>query len=197
MTRIVAGEAGGRRLSVPPRARPTSERVREALFSTLTSMPVDLRGRGVLDLYAGSGALGLEALSRGASWCVLVESDARALAVLRANCEAVGLPGAVVRRADAAAFLRGPAPPEPAVLVLADPPYDLPARRVVRLLEGLPASGWLAEDGVAVLERPTREVVPAWPEALRVVDHRRYGDTTLWYFRRVRAQPSPTAPSST
>lgn len=197
MTRIVAGEAGGRRLAVPPRTRPTSERVREALFSTLLSMPVDLRGRGVLDLYAGSGALGLEALSRGAAWCVLVESDARALAALRANCQAVGLPGAEVRRADVSAFLHGPDPPEPAVLVLADPPYDVPSVTVVRILEALVASRWLARDGVVVLERPTREHPPTWPEALRVVDHRRYGDTTLWYFRCVRAEPPPTAPSST
>lgn len=196
MTRIVAGEAGGRRLAVPPRTRPTSERVREALFSTVASMPVTLPGHGVLDLYAGSGALGLEALSRGAAWCVLVESDPRAVAVLTANCEAVGLPGALVRRADVAAFLRGPAPPEPAVLVLADPPYEVPTARVARMLEALAVSGWLAEDGVAVLERPTREAGPAWPPTLRVVDHRRYGDTTLWYFRHVRAEP-PSAPSPT
>ncbi|MDM7491157.1 RsmD family RNA methyltransferase, partial [Rhodococcus sp. CSLK01-03] len=106
MTRIVAGRAGGRRLKVPPRGtRPTSERVREALFSSLTAR-MELEGASVLDLYAGSGALGLEALSRGATHALLVESDAQAATVIRRNIGELGLP-AVLRAAPVAAVLGG------------------------------------------------------------------------------------------
>ena len=98
MTRVIAGEAGGRRLSVPggQSTRPTSDRGREALFATVTSAVGSLAGTRVLDLYAGSGAVGLEALSRGAAHVLMVESAARAVQVIRANVAAVGLPGAEV-----------------------------------------------------------------------------------------------------
>ena len=122
MTRIVAGVAGGRRLAVPPSGtRPTSDRVREALFSALAHDP-GLSGAAVLDLCAGSGALGLEALSRGAAHVLFVESDRRAAAVLRRNVGAVDLPGAQVRAAPAAAVLAGP-PDRAYDLMLVDPPY--------------------------------------------------------------------------
>src|ERR1700734_2498992 len=98
MTRVIAGEAGGRRLAVPPGppTRPTRERAREGLFASLLSELGSFAGRRVLDLYAGSGAIGLEALSRGAERVLLVESDARAAAVIKANVAAVGMPGATV-----------------------------------------------------------------------------------------------------
>ena len=124
MVRIVAGVAGGRRLVVPPRGtRPTSDRVREAVFSAVQARR-DLEGTRVLDLYAGSGALGLEALSRGAAQVRFVEFDRRAGAVLRRNIEALGLPGAEVTIADVAVVVRGD-PGQPYDVVLADPPYAL------------------------------------------------------------------------
>src|SRR6476469_10915414 len=122
VTRIIAGRAGGRRIAVPPAGtRPTSDRVREALFSALTADP-GLDGAAVLDLCAGSGALGLEALSRGAAHALFVESDRRAAAVLRRNVAGLGLPGCVVRAAPAAAVLAAPADRSYDV-VLVDPPY--------------------------------------------------------------------------
>lgn len=114
MTRVIAGEAGGRRLAVPPgtTTRPTSDRAREGLFSSLLSELGALDGKRVLDLYAGSGAIGLEALSRGAESVLLVESDPRAAAVIKANVAAVGLPGATVTVDRVERLLaRPPAPP--------------------------------------------------------------------------------------
>lgn len=123
MTRIIGGVAGGRRLAVPPRGtRPTTDRVRESLFNILAARR-ELTGLAVLDLYAGSGALGLEALSRGAATALFVESDPRAAAVIARNIDTLGLPGATLRRGAVAAVLAGGA--ATAVdLVLADPPYD-------------------------------------------------------------------------
>jgi 16S rRNA (guanine966-N2)-methyltransferase len=174
VTRIVAGTAGGRQLAVPKRGtRPTSDRVREALFSAVEAA-LDLDGARVLDLYAGSGALGLEALSRGASAAVLVESDANAVAVLRKNVAAVGLPGAVVRPGRVAAVLAEP-PAEPFDLVLADPPYALdPSADLAALVRG-----WLAPGAVVVLERARRSGPPEWPSPLVPGRIRRYGDTEL------------------
>ena len=105
MPRIVAGVAGGRRLAVPPSARPTTDRVREALFNVLAAR-LDLDGLRVLDLFAGSGALGLEALSRGADSVLLVDSDRRAAEVIARNVKALGLPGATVRRQGALQLFR-------------------------------------------------------------------------------------------
>jgi 16S rRNA (guanine966-N2)-methyltransferase len=177
VTRIVAGSAGGRRLAVPPSGtRPTSERVREALFSALEA-GYGLAGARVLDLYAGSGALGLEALSRGAVSATFVESDRRALEVLRTNAAAVRLPGVVVRAGTVESVLAVPAP-EPFDVILADPPYGTPVDPIVALV----ADGdWLASDGVLVLERGIRDGVPALPDGFRVHRSRRYGDTvTHW-----------------
>ena len=174
MTRIVAGAAGGRQLAVPKRGtRPTSDRVREALFSAVEAA-LDLDGTRVLDLYAGSGALGLEALSRGAATAMLVESDSNAVAVLRKNIAAVGLPGAVVRPGSVAAAL-AQAPEEPFDLVLADPPYALdPSADLAALVRG-----WLAPGAVVVLERARRSGPPDWPSPLVPGRIRRYGDTEL------------------
>ncbi len=177
MTRIVAGVAGGRRIAVPPSGtRPTSDRVREALFSALTADP-GLEGAAVLDLCAGSGALGLEALSRGAAHALFVEADRRAAAVLRRNVAGLALPGAVVRTATAAAVL-GVAADRPYDVVLVDPPYSTPAVEVARWLAAAHVHGWLADDAVVVVERPRGDPFP-WPAPLVAVRERRYGDTVV------------------
>jgi 16S rRNA (guanine966-N2)-methyltransferase len=180
MTRIVAGTAGGRRLEVPPKGtRPTSERVREAMFSALEAA-VDLGGARVLDLYAGSGALGLEALSRGAASATFVETDRKALEVLRRNAATLGLPGVTVLPGSVESVLAGPAG-APFDVILADPPYRLPDADLAVVLDRLAAGGWLAEHGVLVLERATRDGEPTLPTGLAMIRTRRYGDTaTHW-----------------
>jgi 16S rRNA (guanine966-N2)-methyltransferase len=174
MTRIVAGTAGGRRLVVPPRGtRPTSERVREALFNAIESA-VDLDGAGVLDLYAGSGALGLEALSRGASRVTFVESDRNALVVLRKNIAAIGLPGAEVVPGRVLTVLEA-AKADPYDVVLADPPYaDEDVDAVLRAL-----NGWTRPGALVVLERSVRSADPEWPAPLEPLRIKKYGDTAL------------------
>jgi 16S rRNA (guanine966-N2)-methyltransferase len=177
MTRIIAGRAGGRRIAVPPSGtRPTSDRVREALFSALTADP-GLDGAAVLDLCAGSGALGLEALSRGAASALFVESDRRAAGVLRRNVADLGLPGATVRAASAAAVLGGPADRAYDV-VLVDPPYATPDGEVAGWLADAYAHDWLAADVVVVVERGRGAAFP-WPPPLVALRERRYGDTVL------------------
>lgn len=178
MTRVVAGVAGGRRLTVPGQGtRPTSERVREALFSSLESR-MDLEGAAVLDLFAGSGALGLEALSRGASTAVLIESDSRAASVVRRNIEAVGLPGASVVCAPVASVLAGTA--DAAYdLVLADPPYAITDAAVASLLARLVGGGWLATDAIVVLERSSRSPETDWPDGLMVEKSKKYGESRI------------------
>jgi len=188
VTRIVAGVAGGRRLAVPPSGtRPTSDRVREALFSALAHDP-GLDGAAVLDLCAGSGALGLEALSRGAAHVLFVESDRRAAAVLRRNVAAVDLPGAQVRAAPAAAVLAGQAD-RAFDLLLVDPPYTTPNTEVAAWLTAALAHGWLADDATVVVERPTRGGPFPWPAPLQPVRERRYGETTLHLARCYRPCP--------
>lgn len=175
MPRIVAGSAGGRRLATPAGAatRPTSDRVREALFSTLG----DLTGLRVLDGYAGSGAVGLEALSRGAAHALLVESDRAALAAVRANVAALGL-AARVHAGDFARLVTG-APDRPYDVVFLDPPYAEPVDAVVAALG---AHGWLADGATLVVERSSRSREPTWPPGVQARP-RAYGETTLWYVR--------------
>ncbi len=198
MTRIIAGQARGRRLDVPGAGtRPTSDRVRESLFSSLTS---DLSASGtswsdlvVLDLYAGSGALGLEALSRGASAAYLVESGREALQVLRRNCSTVGLEGARVvgRRVEQ---LAGTTAPDPAPsLVMADPPYDLESERLSRILGRLAEQGWIASGARVVVERSTRDDRVPMPETWVTGSRRRFGETSLWYGRVDGASTVPSA----
>src|SRR3954470_5448784 len=179
--RIVAGRWGGRRLVAPSGAatRPTADRVREALFSIL-GPTVD--GARVLDLYAGSGALGLEALSRGAAEAVFVENGAGVLAVLRSNIGAVGLPGARVVPGSVPTVVAGPA--QAAFdLVLADPPYAVAVEEVLGVLGSLIAGGWLAPDAVVVVERSSREEPWEWPTPLTGLRDRRYGEAVLRYGR--------------
>jgi len=183
VTRIVAGAARGRRIAVPAGqgTRPTSDRVREALFSALESQLGAFAGLRVLDLYAGSGALGLEALSRGASHVLLVESDQRAVLTIRSNLAAVGLPGGQVVATSVERALAAP-PVEPYDLVLADPPYALSTNELGPVLARL-TSGWLRPAALVVVERSVRATPVDWPEGLAGLRERRYGDTMLWYGR--------------
>jgi len=170
--------ARGRRLTVPPRGtRPTTDRVRESLFNILTAR-LDLTGVAVLDLYAGSGALGLEALSRGAASALFVESDQRTAAVLARNIVAAGLPGAVVRRGTVATVLAAGAV-SPVDLVLADPPYDIETEGVNAVLEALALNGWVREGTVAVVERGVASAPLTWPAGWSAWPERVYGDTRL------------------
>jgi 16S rRNA (guanine966-N2)-methyltransferase len=179
VSRIIAGQARGRRLQVPPGpgTRPTSDRAREGMFSSLLTL-VELDGARVLDLFAGSGALGLESLSRGAASATFVEDDPSALRALRANIDAVGLPGAFVLADRVERFLATAAEPRYDVALL-DPPYDDDVLPVLEQL--LP---WLADDAVVAVERRTRSGELAWPEGYSAVRSRRYGEATLWYGSR-------------
>jgi len=167
-----------------PGTRPTSDRAREGLFSSLQSLTgreLGVEDAHVLDLYAGSGALGLEALSRGAATATLVEEDPSALRALRGNVDAVGLPGAVVVDDRVERFLARAAQPRYDV-VLVDPPYD---DDVVPALEAL--LPWLADAAVVAVERRTpRRGEPglAWPEGYEALRDRRYGQVSLWYGSR-------------
>lgn len=183
MTRLIAGVAGGRRLKVPPAGvRPTGDKARGGLFNSLGSL-VDLQGAAVLDLYAGSGALGLEALSRGAADVVFVESGPRVLPVLRENLAAIGLPGGRVVAGSVPTVVAAPAP-HPFDVVLADPPYALPVAEVETVLRALVDGGWLAPGGVVVVERSSREAPFEWPTPLEGLRERRYGEAVLRYGRR-------------
>lgn len=180
--RIVGGVAGGRRLAVPVQGtRPTSDRVREAMFSALQARR-DLGGVRVLDLYAGSGALGLEALSRGAAHVRFVESDRRAAQVLRRNIEAIGLDdrAAQVSVATVSAVLRTE-PGQPYDLVLADPPYALDDDTLTEVLAAVAGGGWLAPSALLVVERSTKADPPTWPSGVVALTQRRYGDTVVHY----------------
>ena len=180
MTRIIAGRAGGRRLATPrgSATRPTSDRVREALFSALESLLGSLEDLRVADLYAGSGALGLEAWSRGAEHVLLVEHDRRTAALVRTNARDLGAGGAQVVAGTVLTTLRQ-APAEPYDVVLADPPYPLSDDEVDAVLASLVEHRWLAPDGVVVVERSSRSRAPRWPESLVAHKPRKYGETTL------------------
>ena len=166
MTRIIAGVAGGRRLAVPPRP------VHQADQRPDQGGPVRCgagdagrpEGAAVLDLYAGSGAVGLEALSRGAADVLLIESDPGAAQAIRRNIEAVGLPGArlVQDRVDRA-LRRGPGTASPRDLVFADPPYSAADDELGKMLVTLAGQGWLARDALVILERDARSGAPPWP----------------------------------
>lgn len=184
MTRIIAGAAGGTVLDVPPAGtRPTSDRVRESLFGALESAGL-LVGAHVADLYAGSGALGLEAASRGAESVDLVESAPAAAAIVRRNAQRVARSGRLsaplrVHRATVAAFLRGTGA-HAFDLVFLDPPYDVSDEELAHALAALAPR--LAPDAVVVVERARRSPEPAWQAgSLEPVRSRAYGDTVLWW----------------
>jgi len=186
LTRVIAGAAGGRRLSVPPGngTRPTSDRAREGLFaSVLSEFGGKLNGLHVMDLYAGSGALGLEALSRGAASVLLVESDARAAAVIKANVKVVALPGATVAtdRVERLLARKQGDRVHAYDLVIADPPYAVTDTAVREVLELLVNGGWLADGALVIVERATRSGPVDWPPGYDEGKSRRYGEATFWY----------------
>ena len=185
MTRVIAGTAGGRRLAVPPGngTRPTSDRAREGMFSTWESLDGPLAGARVLDLYGGSGAVGLEALSRGAAHVLLVEADARAVRTIRDNVRTVGLPGVEVRAGKAEQAAAAPPPGEPYDIAFLDPPYVVTDAELCEILLTLRGQGWFAEQALVTVERSTRGGTFPWPDGFEAIKARRYGEGTLWYGR--------------
>jgi 16S rRNA (guanine966-N2)-methyltransferase len=191
VTRIISGSARGRRLAVPPGTgtRPTSERAREALFSTIEALIRSFAGARVLDLYAGSGAVGLEALSRGADHVLLVESDARAATTIRTNAAAIGLAGAEVRGERVEYLVARGAAGAPYDVVFLDPPYDVEDDDLRAVVTDLLDGDWLADGALVVVERATRGGEWRWPSGVAADRSRRYGEATLWYGRAAR-QPA-------
>ena len=186
MTRVIAGQARGRRLQVPSgrTTRPTGDRVREAMFAAAGSILGSFAGTRVLDLYAGSGAAGLEALSRGAAHALLVESDARAAQLIRANIAAVGLDGAELVRDRVERLLlsrRFPAGKEQYDVVFADPPYALTGEEMTSVLATAGTRGWLAPGALVIVERASRSEPLRWPDGFSPLRLRKYGEATLWY----------------
>jgi len=196
VTRIIGGSAGGRRLQTSrgKTTRPTSDRVREALFSSIESWCGSLSGLRFLDLYAGSGAVGLEAWSRGAGVVTLVESDRRAASLIRSNARSVGFPGADVVSAPVATVLRR-SPRAPYDVAFLDPPYPLSLVEVDHDLDTLAGHGWLVPGAMVVVERSARSDPPTFPEGFVDLRERRYGETTLWYGHAAPTHPSES-PSS-
>ncbi len=184
MTRIIAGTARGRRLSVPPGTgtRPTSDRAREGLFATITALRGSLAGARVLDLYAGSGAIGLEALSRGADRVLFVEADPGAARVIRSNLASAGLSGGHLITGQVRRILaRGPGEWPPHDVVVADPPYAAGDEEVTGMLTALAECGWLAPGALVAVERASRAPSPHWPAGYTPDRCRRYGEATFWY----------------
>ncbi|HEU5429983.1 MAG TPA: 16S rRNA (guanine(966)-N(2))-methyltransferase RsmD [Actinocrinis sp.] len=186
MTRIIAGSARGRRLAVPDgrSTRPTSDRTREGLFSALDAALNGFGGLRVLDLYAGSGAVGLEALSRGASAALLVDSDRAAARIMHANLDTLGLSGARVSTDRVEHLAAKPCPDEPYDLVYLDPPYAMPAEELASVLVALADNGWIASGAMIAVERASRDPEWLWPAGFNASRSRAYGEGTVWYGRR-------------
>jgi len=188
--RVIAGSAGGLRLVAPKGARPTTDRVKESLFASLGAAVDDAN---VLDLFAGSGALGIEALSRGARRATFVDDDRDAMSAIRANLEStgfadratvVGRPAGRVVRAHRERGAREPGAPResadlgaPFDLVLLDPPYDIGAQVLGDLLAAIDAGGWVAPGATIVVERRTGSEPVTLPPRWQVARERTYGDT--------------------
>jgi 16S rRNA (guanine966-N2)-methyltransferase len=181
MTRIIAGSAKGRRLRTPPgeQTRPTTDRVREALFGALESWSGSLHDLRFLDLYAGSGAVGLEAWSRGAASVTFVESDKATAALIQANAVDLRCDVAEVRAVRVVSALAS-APAAPFDIVFSDPPYPLSESDLADDLARL-ADGWLSPDAMVVVERSRRSPEPTWPSGIESDRSKRYGETMLWY----------------
>lgn len=206
MTRIIGGLAGGRRLRTPEgdATRPTSDRVREALFSAVDAGWGDLEGARVADLFAGSGAVGLEAASRGASEVWLVESDRRTARLIEHNVRELDLPATVTvsavpvlgaLAAGSSDTSRRRSAQGPFDLVFLDPPYPLSEDALAAVLGALDDDRWLAEDAWVVVERSSRSPEPRWPAGMVLLRSRRYGETVLWYVRRDRASVHSDVPA--
>ena len=201
MSRIIAGSHRGRRLTMPDtgKTRPTTDRVREALFSAIISwagtsaLPAEqtLRGLGFCDLFAGSGAVGLEAASRGAAPVLLVENDRKTALTTAKNVASLGL-GARLLTTKVEALVRQPAEVGFDV-VFADPPYDLGAAAVESVLAAVVEQGWVAPDGLVVVERSRRTSDVSWPSGFDGGWSRRYGETVLFFGRTDEAGPATEA----
>lgn len=194
MSRVIAGSAGGRTLRMPhgTRTRPTTDRVRESLFSRIEHL-LDLDGARVLDLYAGSGALGVEALSRGAAALLAVEADRATAAVVRENTALVPHATAEVRTGRVLPALTpgrvAAGAGDPFDLVLLDPPYDVDEDDLAAVLVALVDGDWTAPDALVVLERSARSPRPRWPAGLEHRDTRRHGDTAVHLADAVLGSP--------
>lgn len=192
MSRIVAGSRRGRRLSTPPgdRTRPTTDRVREALFSMIASWAGtaggaaedQLSGLAVLDLYAGSGAVGLEAASRGATRVMLVESDRRTARIIGENARELDL-GVEVRTGRVEEVISAP-PPGGYDVIFLDPPYELNSARLSAQLATLLEEGWITDDALVIVERSSRTEDLSWPEDPADIWTKNYGETTLHFWQR-------------
>jgi 16S rRNA (guanine966-N2)-methyltransferase len=182
MARIIGGSSGGRRIATPSgqHTRPTTDRVREALFSSIEAWCGSLQGLRFLDLYAGSGAVGLEAWSRGAGVVTLVESDRRTARLIRDNARSLGFARATVVAASVKATL-SKAPSAPYDVVFMDPPYPVDETALGAELALLAQGDWLVPGAMVVVERSTRSPSPTWPEGIEAERSKRYGETTLWY----------------
>ncbi|NLA64926.1 MAG: 16S rRNA (guanine(966)-N(2))-methyltransferase RsmD [Leucobacter sp.] len=193
MTRIIAGTAGSLRLEVPKSGtRPTSDRVREAIFSALEAWNL-LRGSRVLDLYAGSGALGLEAASRGGAEVVLVEKHPQAAQIATRNAKVVAqafraadAPAIEVVKSSVQTYLDGLRAQQSFDVIMLDPPYDVSETDLARNLTGV--APLLAADGVVLVERSSRSPEPTWPEGLTLLREKRYGETVLWWAERAEPE---------
>ena len=182
MTRIIGGSAGGRRLTTPrgQHTRPTSDRVREALFSAIEAWCGSLSGLRFLDLYAGSGAVGLEARSRGAGVVTMVEQDRRTAALISGNVKTLGFGQVEVLAASVAGTLAR-TPVAPYDVVFLDPPYPLGNADVEAALRSLVDHDWLSPGALVVVERSVRGAVPEWPSAIEPGRDKKYGETLLRY----------------
>jgi len=191
LTRIVAGDAGGRRLVVPKGdlTRPTSDRVREGLFNALQARGL-IPGAMVLDLYCGSGALGLEAASRGAASVVMVDASREAVDAARVNVGALGFPRVAVVLSTVQRYLAR-RPSLASSLVFADPPYVMGQEELTEMLTALTTRGWLQPSAVILVERSSRSLEPQWPSGLVRQAIRRYGETSIW---QAEWTPEPSAP---
>jgi 16S rRNA (guanine966-N2)-methyltransferase len=182
MTRIIGGKAGGRRITTPRgvSTRPTSDRVREALFSAIEAWCGSLNGLRFLDLYAGSGAVGLEAWSRGAGVVTMVEQDRRTSAMISANAHDLGFTRAHVVTGPVSTLLARP-PTAPYDVAFLDPPYAHPESDVVDDLSAMRDHDWLVPGAMVVVERGSRGPEPDWPDGFRDRREKKYGETVLWY----------------
>lgn len=183
MTRIIAGAARGRRLRTPPggATRPTADRVREALFSALDARLGSLTGLRFLDVYAGSGAVGLEARSRGASAVTLIEGDRATATLIRLNSRTLGLESVTVLTGKAERIGADPPAGQGFEVAFFDPPYSMPTSQVGQVVADMLAAGWLAPAAIIVVERPRRGADWEWPAGVDAVQSKRYGETVLWY----------------
>jgi 16S rRNA (guanine966-N2)-methyltransferase len=177
--RVIAGSAGGRHLVAPKGAtRPTTDRLKEALFASLGAHRIE--GAVVLDLYAGSGALAIEALSRGAARAVLVDRNQAAQAAIVANLDRVGFADvARFQRSMVGRFLGAPVPEAPFDIVFIDPPYDTPGGEIADVLAALAHGDVVAAGGTVVVERPKSDGTPVLPDGWSIEKQRAYGDTLL------------------